>query len=437
MEELNDSRVSENFSTEVTDIDYSIVKLSSLVPGWSTVTLIIYIIIAMLIGLPGNTLVLIVLRKVKRKTSTDWFVIFIAACDLISLSVSGPLYILFLVPDVWTAISSEFVCKFHYYIIHCVFLESLLLITCMGIDRYMKTCKPHSVLFTPKTTVKSCLIITAVSCMFNISQIYTTKLNIYGDCVLDATKAVLLISVYGVYNLTVLLCSGLVGTMYWKIAIRIRRRIKVEPSVVTNTGTNYTANKHRNKTKGLSGNQDNCETVRHQHDTFSYPEREDGNVSTRTTVSKYGTNDASIRASHGQTIRTNTVKNNQIMQLLDLNTKASTSFGREGNENQGRIREEEVHNHESQRSKQVNRTSKTMSAITLVFILSTAIPTVALTILSAQENVKGHPIARVIVFFVSRLYLINNFANPFFYIRLSSEFKRRAKETLKGCKRYF
>ena len=433
MELQNDTAVSENFTTEFTGnhMNYSIVKLTSLIPGWLTVTLIIYTIIAMLIGLPGNCLVLIVLRKVKRKTSTDWFVIFIAACDLISLSVSGPLNILFLTPEVWTAISSEFVCKFPHYIIHCVFLESLLLITCMGIDRYMKTCKPHSLLFTPKITVKCCLIITAVTCLINISIVFMVQLNIFGDCVLDASKAVLQISVYGVYNLTVLLCSGLVGTMYWKIAIQIRRRIKYEPSVVINTGTNYTANKHRNKTKVLSGNQDNCETVRHQQN----PEREDGNVSTRKVTSACGTNDGSECSVHVYTIHKSKVENKLTIQPLDLNTKAITSLGKY--KNQGRIRERKVQEHKSHRSKQADRTSKTMGAITLVFIVSTAIPAVALTILSAQENIKDNPIARVIVFFVSRLYLINNFANPLFYIRLSSEFKRRAKETLKVFKRCF
>ena len=472
MEQQNDTGVSENFTTELTGfhIDYSIVKLSSLVPEWSIVTLIIYIITAMVIGLSGNSLVLIVLRKVKQKTSTDWFVIFIAACDLISLSVSGTLYILFLVPDIWTAISSEFVCKFHYYVIHCVFLESLLLITLMGIDRYIKTCRPHSVLFTPKITVKCCLIITAVLCLFNIPLFFTTKLNIYGECGLDSTTAAFHMSVHGVYLVAVLLCSIVVIIMYWKIAVRIRRRIKVEPSVVMSTLANCTPNRHRTQTMFLSGSQEkksntltqqhatntsasciankhrnistvlsrsqekNSNTVRKQHVSLKCPEMEEVNISnsTCTVNSKHNTNEGSEQEEH--TMRKKKVTNKLINQRFELNIKPSTSFAQQVIEDQRGRRTKEIYKHESQRSKQVDKTTKIMGAITLVFIISTAFPVIAISIFSALEDIKRDPIARVIVFFVTRLYLINNFANPLFYIWLSSEFKKRAFGTLNGCK---
>ena len=424
-----------NVSTGLTGLhkDYSNVKLASLVPGWSIVILIIYIIIAMLIGMPGNSLVLVVLEKVKWKTSTDWFVIFIAACDLISLSVSGTLYILFLVPDIWTAISSEFVCKFHYYVIHCVSFESLLLITCMGTDRYIKTCKPHSVLFTPKIAFRCCLIITAVLSLFNIPHIFTTKLNIDGECKLDSINATFHVFVRGVYLVAVILCSGVVTIMYWKIAIRIRRSIKVEPSVETNTSVSCIANKHRNISTVPSGSQvKNSKTVTKQHaSTVGCSEIQEGNVFTRTVTSEHNTNKGFEQVRH--TMRKTNVTKNQTN--LYLNKKASTSFGQQVIEHQRWRRPIEIHKHKSHRSKQVDKTTKTMGAITLVFIISTVIPIVAVSIFSALEDVKSDPIARVIVFFVTRFYLINNFANPLFYIWLSSEFKRRVLGILNGCKK--
>ena len=427
--ELNDS-ISDNFTRGFTGTDYSIVKLSSLVPGWSTVTLIIFIVISMLIGLPGNSLVLIVVPKVKRKTSTDWFIIFIAACDLISLSVSGTLYILFFTPEVWTAISSEFVCKFHYYIIHCVFLQSLLLITCMGLDRYIKTCRPHSVLFTPKIALRCCVTITTVSFLYNISQIFTTKLNIYGECALDSTKAALQISVYGFTFVVVLLCSGAVCIMYAKIAIKIRGRVKVAPYVDTNTGLSSAVNKYRNDTIVPLRSRENCGTVTQRHATVSYPEVEKI-VSIETISSKYDTNHDSGMME--QTESTSKVTHMQTKQLFDSNIAAKTSLRHQVNENQ-RIRANVACEQGDHSSRKISKTSKTMGAITLVFFISTVIPAFAVGVLSVTEDIKRDPVARVIVFLVTRLYLINNFSNPLFYIFLSSEFRKKAIETLSVCK---
>ena len=501
MEQINDSRISGNFTTELTDKDYSNVTLSSLVPNWSIISLTIYIIIAMLIGLPGNSLVLIVESQVKRKTSTDWFVIFIAACDFVSLSVSGTLFILFLMPDVWTAISSEFPCKLHQYIIQCAFLQSLLLITCMGFDRYMKTCRPHSASVTPQKALNYCVIITAVSVLFNIPHIFTSKLNIYRQCMLDNTKQTLKISMNGLNLVVVFLCSVTVCIMYWKIAIQIRSRMKVGPSIVTNMSVSFFARMYRNDTDVLAGSHGNHDTgvlagshgnhdtdvlagshgnhdtdvlagshgnhdtgvlagshgnhdtdvmarshgnhdtdvlagshdtVTPQHASTSHPEMQD--ISATTLASKYDTNYKSELVILKMCARNATCK--QTKQPVSLNGEAATSSRNHGNEYQRRQMQKN-HQHANNRSRKVDKTTKTIAAITLVFMISTVLPAIAISILHARRDVKSDPIARVVVFFTTRLYLINNFANPLFYISLSSEFRRRAVETLNGCKRRF
>ena len=429
MEQKNDSRISENSTTELIDTDYhySIVKLSSLVPEWSIIAVIIYIVIAMLIGLPGNSIVLIVVTKVRRKTSTDWFVIFIAACDFISLSVSGPLYILFLTPDVWSSISSEFICRFHHYIIQCASSQSLLLLTCMGLDRYMKTCKPHSLLFTPKTAFRCCLIVITVSFLFNISHVFVKKINIYGDCVLDSTKATLQISLFGIMLVIAIFCTCSLCIMYGKIAVQIRRRVKVGPSVVTTTAWRNTAKMQRNEIIVLPEGHGNLDDLTHQHAIVKETHAENVTI-------KYDKNNHSEHVVY--TICTKKVTNNQTNQHFYLNSRAGTSLGHQGTENQKR-QAKETHQRGDHRLKQVDKTSKTMGAITLVFILSTVVPVVAICIFSTQNDVKKDPIARVVFFGIVRLYLINNFANPLFYMWLSSEFRRRAMRTLRDCKRRF
>ena len=84
------------------------------------------------------------------------------------------------------------------------------------------------------------------------------------------------------------------------------------------------------------------------------------------------------------------------------------------------------------RSKQIIKTSKIMVAITVVFILSTVIPTVAVAILTVLKDIKQQKVGRVVIFWLLRLYLVNNITNLTFYIWLSSAFRKRAAETI--CK---
>ena len=427
MEQRNVSTFAENFTEENRGLDYSIMTLSSLVPGWITVFLVSYIIIAMTIGLPGNSLVLIILLKLKRKTSTDWFVISIALCDFISLSVNGTLHIV----TVLIAISSNFLCEFHHYIAHFVFLQSSLLITCMGLDRFVKTCKPHSLFFTPKTSLGCCFVTCVVSALFNISHFFTAKVNVYGKCGFDSTKASIRLPLYGVTLAVVILCSGALCVIYGKIAVQIRKRIKVGTSVITSIRASYTANIYRNETGVLSRSQCNCDSTRHQHATVSYHKGEVAGVSTITVSSRVDKNDDSEQ----EVCTSSSFVRNPHQDNFCVYGKPQNSVTIKKHQNEKSRTKNNTRPQGDQLFRQVNKTSKTMGAITFVFIISTVIPAVAVSILTVQQDVKKDPFGRVIVFFVLRLYLINNFANPLFYIWLSSEFRKKVIEILKVCKR--
>lgn len=80
----------------------------------------------------------------------------------------------------------------------------------------------------------------------------------------------------------------------------------------------------------------------------------------------------------------------------------------------------------------VDRTTKIMFAVTMVFLLSW-IPTWSVYFyieMSSQMSITGE----VFKLFASKAFAINTFMNPIFYISLSSVFKERTKQTLNTVK---
>ena len=77
----------------------------------------------------------------------------------------------------------------------------------------------------------------------------------------------------------------------------------------------------------------------------------------------------------------------------------------------------------------VDRTTKIMFAVTLVFILSWVPPWTSYfykQLAKNQETIAGN----VFAMFARKTYMINTFMNPIFYILMSSVFKKRTKQIL-------
>ena len=78
----------------------------------------------------------------------------------------------------------------------------------------------------------------------------------------------------------------------------------------------------------------------------------------------------------------------------------------------------------------VNRTTKIMFAVTLVFVL-TWLPTWCSYLYRSASNYNPTFTGAVITFFTRKTYMINTFMNPIFYIWMSSAFKEKTRQTLK------
>ncbi|KAH3870839.1 hypothetical protein DPMN_034030 [Dreissena polymorpha] len=93
-----------------------------------------FIALVMHFGLPGNILVVLVHRRITTPTATDWVVFYLAVCDICSLVVCGPSFVL-IIRKVWNSFMPSFFCSFHYMIVHTCFIASTTLITLAAVIR--------------------------------------------------------------------------------------------------------------------------------------------------------------------------------------------------------------------------------------------------------------------------------------------------------------
>ena len=83
-------------------------------------------------------------------------------------------------------------------------------------------------------------------------------------------------------------------------------------------------------------------------------------------------------------------------------------------------------------TRKVDHTTRIMFAVTLVFLLSWIPTWVTYVYKEMTRNQRAEVGGEVAILFGGKLFIINTFANPFFYIWMSSVFKERAKKALKS-----
>lgn len=326
----NVSKMEDNITDMLDTNDLSVnvkIGLAMLVPEWCRNGLIIFMVVVLIAGLPGNIFVILVQINTKDKTTTDWFVTFLAISDVLSLVVNIPIYII-IVADKWQNVGSQFGCKFHHFVIAFTFITQTIIVACNAVDRLWKSVYVHQI-FTPKKAIYSGVMSFAFSTLVGTITTFTAGNNILGQCILDPSKKFLQLIVYLIILTVVAISSLAIVVSYTRILMIVRARNRVE--VVSN----------------ISGN-------------------------------------------------------------LPQNTGRTEA-----------------------RYKKALQTTKLMFIVTVVFIITTIIPNVAIIILSRAECRKSFT-GSILVFLLTRMYLINNCANPYIYFCLNASFRRKIINALKN-----
>lgn len=165
--EMN-STVASNYSYPNLTIEtLSAVKLQRLIPS------IVYVTILLVVGTPGNTVVVYVYYKRWRKSSTRIFILSLAILDLINCVFSLPMELanMFL----YLKFDYGWICKLSRFLTYFCNSTGALVLIAIAVDRYQRICKPHGNHMTTKTAKIICFV------AFMLSSLTTwPALIIYG-----------------------------------------------------------------------------------------------------------------------------------------------------------------------------------------------------------------------------------------------------------------
>ncbi|XP_045180611.2 probable G-protein coupled receptor No18 [Mercenaria mercenaria] len=137
-------------------------ETTAVLPDWVYYEQIVYSGIVALIGIPGNILIILVFTYSRERSTTDYMVFSMAASDLLGSFVCTTFNLLRNVRDIWSRIGTTWLCRLSEYFGMLTAASSMWLLSAIAIDRYMKTCRPHSLVLTVSRAKWMCVIICAV-----------------------------------------------------------------------------------------------------------------------------------------------------------------------------------------------------------------------------------------------------------------------------------
>ncbi|XP_060582602.1 galanin-like G-protein coupled receptor npr-9, partial [Ruditapes philippinarum] len=122
------------------------------IPEWLTVQQVVFSGIIVLVGIPGNILIILTFAYSPGKSSTDYMVFSMGISDLLGSAVCAPFNLLRHIPVVWASLGSKWFCRTYDFFAVLTGIISSWILGLVAFDRYMKTCRPFSdVLTTPRT----------------------------------------------------------------------------------------------------------------------------------------------------------------------------------------------------------------------------------------------------------------------------------------------
>ncbi|KAH3887788.1 hypothetical protein DPMN_011810 [Dreissena polymorpha] len=202
-----------------------------------------YIALAMLFGLPGNALVVLVHKRLKTPTATDWLVFYLAVSDICSLAVCGPSFIL-MITKIWNYFMPSSLCSFHFMILYSFFMASTTLITVIAVIRRSIMIKKKEIMSARISKFFGAFVIFC-SIGFGSPSFILRKNTPSGYCYVDTQKAQLQTLVNGLYLVVILISNALTFACYLNIISKIRNVTRVAPTDLENLNDAFVRTRRR------------------------------------------------------------------------------------------------------------------------------------------------------------------------------------------------
>lgn len=202
-----------------------------IVPQWVRTVELVYLTAIVVLGVPGNGLIILVQVKNKDKSSTDCLVLTMALFDFICSSFNAVICIIHNTRSIWKFIASTCLCKVFLFTSFATGVSSTLLVACVAIDRYVKTCKPLSTFYTTKKAKIVCGCISVVSVMFAVPTLPVFYLDPVLECNVYLPTAHIL-NQWNVFLVSMTMTAFIViSVSYIKVTVSLRKRHRAQMRV--------------------------------------------------------------------------------------------------------------------------------------------------------------------------------------------------------------
>ena len=413
-----------------------------------TVVNLTYYTMVLVLGLPGNAIIIKTYAWKKRKTSTDILIIAQAIVDFVAC-VFCPAFI---IRSAFPELSTENLCKAASLTENATAFASLYLTTAISIDRYMAVCRPLRRRMTVRMSIFIAILCTVVSAVSNIPAAVLTESRhykrlgrslcfVYGSYVFGSTISSLVLFAVSLMTNTVL---------YALIYVSLRTRAKIHADL-TGKHSVVAAISTRNARDYSGGLQESSPMENHM--VAAEAKTED-----RT---KFKTDEGSLHSetagcssniilpssprrrprppgSHVTCAVTETSRENQnplpshtsqgkTPSSLASSTKIK-AFERQGTKRTQKLK----NNKESDYGRKTTR----MLLIITIFFFVTWTPKVIVPVIPRKAVLRASRIPRYLaviqIFYALRL--LNHIVNFFVYYLVNNSFRRDVKESCKHCR---
>lgn len=183
----------------------------------------VFISLSTILGVSGNTLVVLVHRRIKEKLVTDYMIYYIAVCDIMLLS-NMPMYICQL-EGYWAIGFPDFLCKLHIFNTNSVSMASYMFCACTAIERHFKVVYSKEI-FSP-TLVKFIWVPIFVS-SYGMGSLafWAVKNNANGHCSFDFDVPHIPTITYLLVEILAFSSSVVIALCYIRVGIYLVTKMK-------------------------------------------------------------------------------------------------------------------------------------------------------------------------------------------------------------------
>ncbi|KAL8591406.1 hypothetical protein ACOMHN_022212 [Nucella lapillus] len=229
---LNDTTSTPNTTTNVTESFWAILERLNHERAIYFLPAVVCVLLLMVVGVIGNTLVIYVYRRRFKRTSSNYFILTMAVFDLVACLIGLPTEVYDLLNPF--TFYSEFGCKLLRATENFTIYGSVVVLVEIAFDRYFKICRPLLMVSLFKIKVLCVVAVASAflmaipsSILFGINRIDTPEPGILGyDCSISETYR------HTAFQLAYFLCLAVVfvitliilTALYVRIWLELRQR---------------------------------------------------------------------------------------------------------------------------------------------------------------------------------------------------------------------